>query len=316
MIVLGTHSGNLPLACEERVDLAEGFDHSLLHPHLDHLFHRLAAGEAGLDRHRRGAVGLGDRHRRDRRRHLRVRPALLVGEAVLEAQPVGRLGLLDPPPAVVLLALRSGMKSVARPPGERSWSTKVAGWRRRPTPRSSRRGSDHISQTRSALASNSAVNIMVRASRFLFTSVTGIGCLLCRSSRISSIRSTRPRQTVSRRSSAAWARSRASVSARTIDSRPTRCLLTSSARSSTATCFCTAARLIGYSRPRAETESRPSWARRKMSRRVGSSSPRTAGQRPSRRRGSVSYLQPLGCKLARGWRGCQPPSSKRSSRSP
>src|SRR6478672_12371740 len=106
-----------PLAGEERVDLAEGFDYALFHPHLDHLFHPRAAGELGLDRHRRDAVGLGDRHRRDRRRHLLVRIALVVGEAVREAQPLRRLGLLDPPPAVVLLPVRAGHEVRGAPAG-------------------------------------------------------------------------------------------------------------------------------------------------------------------------------------------------------
>lgn len=38
-----------PRGAEEGVDLVERFGHALLHPHLDHLFHRLAVGEVGLD---------------------------------------------------------------------------------------------------------------------------------------------------------------------------------------------------------------------------------------------------------------------------
>src|SRR4029079_6647693 len=62
----------------------------------------------------------------------------------------------------------------------------------------------------------------------------------------SAIRSTRPRQAESTWSSACRARLTASRLVRTSCSRPRRSLLTRPARSNTATCFCTAAKLIGY----------------------------------------------------------------------
>src|SRR5688572_17985890 len=59
------------------------------------------------------------------------------------------------------------------------------------------------------------------------------------------IRSTRPRQSSSYRSSRRRATASPWTLVRTTLRRPIRCLLTRPARSSTATCFCTAAKLMG-----------------------------------------------------------------------
>jgi hypothetical protein len=90
------------------------------------------------------------------------------------------------------------------------------------------------------------------------------------SARISSIRSMRPRQIASY-----WPSRRAAVrmvvtSPDTIRSRPRRCLVTRCARSSTATCFCTAAKLMSWCRARVETEASSRRTRVTMSRRVAS----------------------------------------------
>src|SRR5688572_18537412 len=56
----------------------------------------------------------------------------------------------------------------------RSCSAKVAGWLGGPHQRSSSRGSAQSCQTRSTGASNSAVSVIVKASKSFFTSVTGM----------------------------------------------------------------------------------------------------------------------------------------------
>src|SRR5690606_11486724 len=88
--------------------------------------------------------------------------------------------------------------------------------------------------------------------------------------RISPIRSIRSSQSASSWSSRNRARRTAVTSALTSCSRPRGRLVTRPASSSTATCFCTAAKLIGYSRASPDTEY--SWVivRRTMSRRVAS----------------------------------------------
>src|SRR4051794_31967673 len=62
-----------------------------------------------------------------------------------------------------------------RPPSRRSYEVTVAGYVGGPHQRSSWRGSDHSSQTRSAGASNSASSVMVRFCGSLRTSITVIG---------------------------------------------------------------------------------------------------------------------------------------------
>lgn len=64
------------------------------------------------------------------------------------------------------------MKYVTPPPGERSWSTIVAGYVGGPHHRSGRRGSPRNSHALAIGASNFAVTVIVSASRFFWTLVT------------------------------------------------------------------------------------------------------------------------------------------------
>src|SRR4051812_43237143 len=105
----------------------------------------------------------------------------------------------------------------------------------------------------------------------------------------SSMRAIRPRHTSSSSVSMAATDRTAVTSPLANCSRPWRRLVSSPAFSSTATCFCTAAKLMSYLCASAETECSPASTRRMMSRRVRSAS---AWNRASARSSSTSVTHP------------------------
>src|SRR5882757_19940 len=144
---------------------------------------------------------------------------------------------------------------------------------------------------RSAGAANSAVMVRVRVSRSCLTSVTGIvqsswsGWVTMSNAISSSMRAMRPRQTCSSSVSIDATDRTAVTSPLANCSRPLRRLVSRPAFSRTATCFCTAAKLMSYFAARAETECSPASTLRRMSRRVRSAS---AWNRASARSSSLS----------------------------
>src|SRR6187551_1775540 len=102
-------SDRRPVLGEDPVDLAERLDEALLHAHREQLLHRLAAGEAALDRHP-GApgAGLGDGHDELVGGQVGVIGPVVVPEPVVDDEPIRRRDFDDLPEALRLIALGPG----------------------------------------------------------------------------------------------------------------------------------------------------------------------------------------------------------------
>src|SRR5918997_453902 len=139
-------------------------------------------------------------------------------------------------------------------------------------------------------AAKSAVMVRVTLSRSCWTSVTGMvqSSWSVSDAMSSSMRAMRPRQSCSSSVSMDATDRTASTSPLANCSRPLRRLVSRPAFSSTATCFCTAAKLMSYFAASAETECSPASTRRMMSRRVRSAS---AWNRASARSSSCSVTK-------------------------
>src|SRR5690606_22847908 len=268
-----------------------------LHPtHLRDLLHLFAGVECGAQLHPGASLPRDESHPHRVGGQVGVRLPVRVGEPVDELQRVRRLDRRHPPVAVVLVTLRPGhvVGDVAARGQVVLLHGGGVGRRSPPAFQLARVGPQlphplHRGVELRGQGQGQPVEVLLdtgdchlRSPPLGLSPLRGPG-------NSSDIRSTRPRQTASRWSSACRARRTASRSVRTSCSLPRRCLVTRPARSSTATCFCTAAKLMGYASASFETESSPATERRRMSRRVASAS---AWNRSS-----------SACWLAAGWLG-------------
>src|SRR5690606_15780565 len=208
---------------------------------------------------------------------VRGRLPLRVGEPVDELQRLGRVHRGHPPPAAVLVTLRTGHEVGDVAARAQVMLLHGGGVGRRSPPALQLAGVGpqlphplHRSVELGDQGQGELVQVLLHTGDCHLGSPR-LGCSPLRGlGNSSDIRSTRARQTVSSSSSACLTRRTAAGSVRTSCSRPRRCLVTRPARASTATCFCTAAKLIGYASASRDTDSSPEIARRTMSRRVGS----------------------------------------------
>src|SRR3954468_19582423 len=257
---------------EQRVHLADRLLHALGGAHVEQLLHRLLGRVDRDELHSRAPVLLGEAHVHLPGGHVGIDVAVGVGEGVLDVQRPRRIDRDDAPQAVEVLALRAGHEVGDGAAGLELEPFEGRRVRRRPPPalELARVGPQrpHAFERRIELGGDgqgAAVEVLVDVDdgHWAFPS----------SERTSDMRSTRPRHRSSSSSSARRARATAVASVRTSVSRPRRSLATRPARSSTATCFWTAAKLIGYASASRDTDGASIAQRRRMSRRVGSARP-------------------------------------------
>src|SRR5919108_1039962 len=228
---------------EQAVHLADGLRQPLHRAHVHDSLHVLAGLERHAYLHARAALVLEEPNRDLAARRVLGRRPVGVGEGVGDLQRRRRIYRCDPPHAPVLVALRTGHEIghlTAR--SERVLLDRRRIARRAPPALEHARIRPEFPHLTDRIfevgdqRGGEAVVIRLDA---------GDGHLVPPVASRFDIRSTRPRQVASSSSRAWRARSTAAASVWTSCSRPRRTFTTRPARSSTATCFCTAAKLIG-----------------------------------------------------------------------
>src|SRR5713226_7130916 len=237
---------------EDGIDLADGLAQSLVCAHGQGLLHGLGAGEHNLDRHARASSG--DLLDADADRVYRPWRGVRVGAAVAEQNATRRLDLEDVPVAVRLVARGPGHVVLDTTAGRQIVFGEVGGVGGRPPP------ALELSRIRPQLP-----NALDRCIEFglngqgeplgiladsgdghrLLSFVSTVSMASPVSTMRSFMRSIRARHSSSYWSSTRRATSSASRLVRTTLRRPMRCFVIRPARSRTATCFWTAAKLIG-----------------------------------------------------------------------
>src|SRR5207245_3993314 len=257
---LGHNGSPLDLALddllgEDGIDLADGLALALFRAHGQDLLHGLGAGEHVLDQHARASLGVlldADADRAYRR--LFVGRAVRVGYAAAQENATRRLDLEDVPVAVWLVARGPGHVVLDATAGRQIVFGEGGGVGRRPPP------ALELARIRPQLP-----NALDRCIEFglngqgepvgifadggdghrLLPFVSTVSMAPSDSAMSSFMRSIRARHSSSYWSSRRRATSSASRLVRTTLRRPMRCFVIRPARSRTATCFWTAAKLIG-----------------------------------------------------------------------
>src|SRR6202171_780483 len=249
---------DLALDCffgEDGIDLADGLALSLCRAHGQDLLHGLGAGEHVLDRHARSSLGdLLDADADRAYRRVRVGRAVRVGYAAAQENATRRLDFEDVPVAMRLVARGAGHVVLDATAGRQIMFGEDGRVGRRPPP------ALELARIRPQLP-----DALDRCIEFGLNGQGEPLGILAHSGdghRLLSLVSTRPiapavsamsslmRSIRARHSSSYWssrwrATSSASRLVRTTLRRPIRCFVIRPARSRTATCFWTAAKLIG-----------------------------------------------------------------------